>query len=58
MNPTEQAKNRRLRRLCIVLEVDVFSGEIIVDLLERLDEAQREVERLRAFVGTHGADKP
>jgi hypothetical protein len=43
--PSEQAKLRRLRRICRSLDIDVYAGSIIVDLLERLDELQRELER-------------
>ena len=45
--PSRRAKLRRLQRLCRSLDVDVFAGEIIVDLLERLDEMGRDLERLR-----------
>lgn len=38
---------RRLQRICRGLDVDVFAGSIIVDLLERLDETRRDLERLR-----------
>jgi hypothetical protein len=45
--PTETARSaaqlarlRRLQRLCHGLELDVFAGAIIVELLERLDELQ------------------
>ncbi|MCX5788372.1 MAG: hypothetical protein NTX64_07715 [Elusimicrobia bacterium] len=41
------ARLRRLRRLCLSLDVDVYAGAIIVDLLERLDELQREMEQGR-----------
>jgi len=58
MNTVEKVRKRRLRRLCLVLEIDAFSGEIIVDLLERLEEAQRELERLRYLAQTHGGGKP
>jgi hypothetical protein len=42
-----RARLRRLQRLCRGLDVDVFAGAIIVDLLERLDEMERDMERLR-----------
>lgn len=39
------ARLRRLRRLCASLDLDVYAGSIIVDLLERLERAQAELER-------------
>ena len=36
---------RRLQRLCASLDLDVYAGSIIVDLLERLEQAQAELER-------------
>jgi hypothetical protein len=47
--PARRAKLRRLQRLCGSLELDVFSGSIIVDLLERLDEMERDLEFLRGI---------
>ena len=44
--PAALARLRRLQRLCRGLDVDVFAGSIIVDLLERLD-ARRDFERRR-----------
>lgn len=41
------ARLRRLQRLCASLELDVYAGAIIVDLLERLERAQDELERGR-----------
>ena len=44
------ARLRRMERLCLSLDVDVFAGSIIVDLLERLErleEAQRGPEPAR-----------
>ena len=35
------ARLRRLRRLCLSLEVEVYAGAIIVDLLERLEAMER-----------------
>jgi len=46
--PALPARLRRLRRLCADLDLDVFSGSIIVDLLERMEALQRELERLRS----------
>lgn len=40
------AKLRRLRRLCAGLELDVFAGSIIVDLLEEMDRLRRDLDRL------------
>ena len=42
-----RARLRRLRRLCAGLDLDVYAGAIIVDLLERLESAQAELERRR-----------
>jgi HPt (histidine-containing phosphotransfer) domain-containing protein len=41
------ARLRRLQRLCASLELDVYAGSIIVDLLERLEAAQQELESRR-----------
>jgi hypothetical protein len=41
------ARLRRLQRLCASLDLDVYAGSIIVDLLERLESAQQELERRR-----------
>ena len=38
------ARLRRLERLCLGLDVDVFAGTIIVDLLDRIEEMRREIE--------------
>jgi hypothetical protein len=45
VSASEQARLRRLRRICCGLEIDVYSGSIILDLLERMDELQRELEQ-------------
>jgi len=42
-----RARLRRLRRLCASLDLDVYAASIIVDLLERLESAQSELERRR-----------
>lgn len=44
VSPGRLARIRRLQRLCVTLEVDEFAGAIIVDLLEQLDDARRELE--------------
>ena len=41
------ARLRRLQRLCASLDLDVYAGSIIVDLLERLEHMQEELERHR-----------
>jgi hypothetical protein len=41
------ARLRRLQRLCASLDLDVYAGSIIVDLLERLESLQEELERHR-----------
>ncbi|HXT01890.1 MAG TPA: chaperone modulator CbpM [Elusimicrobiota bacterium] len=46
-----RARLRRLRRLCASLDLDVYAGSIIVDLLERLESAQAELERRRGSEG-------
>lgn len=46
--PSVLARLRRLQRICNGLELDVFSGSIIVDLLERLEETQRALDRLHS----------
>ena len=38
------ARLRRLERLCLSLDVDVYAGSIIVDLLERLEDMRRGTE--------------
>ncbi len=57
MKASEQARSRRLRRICLSLELDAFAGEIIVDLLERLEELQRDLDRLRPLVERYGIRK-
>ncbi len=47
LTPARRAKLRRLQRLCRGLDIDVYAGSIIVDLLERLDELERDLERFR-----------
>ncbi|MFI5345727.1 MAG: chaperone modulator CbpM [Elusimicrobiota bacterium] len=37
------ARLQRLRRLCDALELDVFAGSLIVDLLEQMDDLRREL---------------
>ena len=44
--PASWARLRRLERLCHSLSVDAYAGSIIVDLLERMEEMQRELELL------------
>ncbi|MBI5211365.1 MAG: hypothetical protein HY927_15430 [Elusimicrobia bacterium] len=43
--PSQAARLRRLQRLCRGLEIDAFAGCIIVDLLDRMDELQAELQR-------------
>lgn len=47
LSPSQTARLRRLHRLCRGLEIDVFAGSIIVDLLDRMDIMQGEMERLQ-----------
>ena len=46
-SPASLARLRRLERLCHSLGVDAYAGSIIVDLLERMEEMQRELDLLR-----------
>lgn len=46
--PALPARLRRIHRLCRGLDLDVFAGSIVVDLMDRMDEMEREMERLRA----------
>ena len=39
------ARLRRLQRLCASLDLDIYAGSIIVDLLERLEGIQHELDR-------------
>lgn len=57
MNSAEHARNLRVRRLCLSLELDEFAGLIIVDLLERMEDMQRDLERMRAFLESRDADE-
>ncbi|HAM36172.1 MAG TPA: hypothetical protein DEB40_02415 [Elusimicrobia bacterium] len=47
LTPAQLARLRRLQRLCRSLDIDVFAGCIIVDLLDRMDELQSELQRRR-----------
>ena len=47
--PALRARLRRIQRLCRGLDLDVFAGSIVVDLLERIDEMERDLELLRAL---------
>ena len=46
--PNQLARLRRLHRICRSLEIEVFAGSIIVDLLERMDALQLEIQRTRS----------
>lgn len=35
------ARQRRLQRLCLSLDIDALVGALIVDLLERIEELER-----------------
>lgn len=41
------ARIRRIQRLCVAFDFDLVAGEIIVDLLERVERLQRELENFR-----------
>jgi len=47
-SPAELARLRRLQRLCRALDLDVFAGAIIVELLERAESLARELEDRRS----------
>ena len=40
---------RKLERICADFELPVVGGTIIVDLLERIDQLEREVQSLQGF---------
>ena len=46
VSPARLARIRRLQRLCLSLDIDVFAGSVIVDLLDQMDELQRKLDRL------------
>lgn len=46
--PAQLARLRRLERLSRGLEIDVYAAAVIVDLLERVEALQAELERARA----------
>jgi hypothetical protein len=46
--PALAARLRRIHRLCRDLDLDAFAGSIIVDLVERMEALQRELESLRS----------
>ena len=54
--PSQCARLRRLQRICRSLDIDVFAGCIIVDLLDRMDALQQELERLRTIAEDVPAD--
>jgi len=54
--PAQLARLRRLQRICRGLDIDVYAGCIIVDLVDRMDGLQRELERLRAVAEDEPAD--
>jgi len=47
LSPAALARLRRLRRLCRDLDLDVFAGSIIVELLEQLEALRRDRDRPR-----------
>ncbi len=54
--PSQLARLRRLQRICRGLDIDVFAGCIIVDLLDRVDGMEHELQRLRALEEDQPAD--
>lgn len=48
LSPSQLARLRRIQRICRGLDVDVYSGCIIAELVDRMEGLQRELERLRA----------
>jgi len=49
-----RARLRRIRRLCRALDIDAFSAAMILDLLDRMEAMQRELDALRAHHPLHG----
>lgn len=49
-SPAELARLRRLQRLCRALDLDVFAGALVVELLERAESLSRELEDRRRGV--------
>lgn len=61
LEPTRTAKNvllfqqrdvyklRKLERICMDFEIDILSGSIIIDLLERVDELEKRVRTLSSL---------
>jgi len=45
LTPSQVARLRRLQRLCLDLEIDPYAAGIIVDLMDRVDELERELGR-------------
>jgi hypothetical protein len=45
--PPRAARLRRTRRLSAGLGVDAFAASVIAELMERMEEMERELERLR-----------
>ena len=45
LTPSQSARLRRLQRLCRSLDIDVYAACIIVDLLDRMDALERELQR-------------
>ena len=46
VSPAQLARLRRLQRLCRGLDLDVFAGAIIVELLEQMEALRRELDRV------------
>lgn len=55
--PSQLARLRRLQRICRSLDIDVFAGCIIADLLGRIDGMEHELERLRAIAEDEPTDR-
>jgi hypothetical protein len=55
--PSQLARLRRIQRLCRGLDIDVFAGCIIADLVDRMEGLQRELERLRPTAEDDPADR-
>ena len=47
VSPAQLARLRRLSRLCAGLDLDVFAGALVVELLEREESLRRDLEDLR-----------
>jgi hypothetical protein len=45
LDAAQRARLRRMERLCRALELDAFAGALVVELLEALEAARRDLDR-------------